>query len=132
MVDVNTLTALVVEDEKDSAEVVGRILKFQNIEHDITHHVDDALDILETSEPDVALIDLMLPEVDGWELLSMIRRSKKHRDMVCVAVTAYHSSAVERKALEHGFDGYFPKPLNSTSFVRELLRIIEEKEHAYS
>ncbi|MGF1506745.1 MAG: response regulator [Chloroflexi bacterium] len=129
MVNVNTLEALVVEDEKDSAEVVGRILQFQNISHHIANTVPDAITILEEENPTVAIIDLMLPDIDGWELLSMIRRTTDYKDMVCVAITAFHSSAVERKALEHGFDGYFPKPLNATSFVRELLRIVEEHPH---
>jgi ActR/RegA family two-component response regulator len=44
--------------------------------------------------------------------------------MKCVAVTAYHSAEVAVKAIEHGFKAYFAKPLEATSFVREIQRVV--------
>jgi len=111
---------LVVEDDPDGQEVVTRILRHHQITTDVAPTAEDALTLLANPHYTVAVIDLALPKMDGWTLLEKIRANPALADMPCIAVTAFHSAEVAVQAIHAGFAAYFPKPLEATSFVREL------------
>lgn len=117
---------LVVEDDPDGQEVVSRMLKYHRIPISVVGTAEDALETLQ-AENDITgcIIDLHLPGMDGWSLLKAIKADAATADLPCVAVTAYHSEEVAVHAIEAGFASYFPKPLDATSFVRELGFIFE-------
>jgi len=73
-------------------------------------------------EPDLILMDLQLPGIDGTEALRRIRSTAKGVSVPVLAVTAFAMDADRRRALDCGFDGYLPKPLN----VRDLLRQVRD------
>lgn len=114
---------LVVEDDPDGQEVVNRILRHHRIEHDTASSAEDAWDMLQQNEYTAAIIDLHLPGQDGWSLFNQIQASHLS-GLKCVAVTAYHSAETAYQAVEDGFTAYFPKPLEATSFVRELENVL--------
>ena len=114
---------LVVEDDPDGQEVVTRILRHHRITTDVAATAEEALTLLAKTRYDLAVIDLALPTMNGWALLQNIRSNPKLAGMPCVAVTAFHSAEVAVEAIQAGFAAYFPKPLEATSFVRELQRI---------
>jgi len=114
---------LVVEDDPDGQEVTTRILRHHRITTDVAGTAEEALTLLKRTKYDLAVIDLALPEMDGWGLLQAIRANSKLSNMPCVAVTAFHSAEVAVEAIRAGFVSYFPKPLDATSFVRELEQI---------
>lgn len=115
---------LVVEDDPDGQEVVGRILRHHHIEHDTAGSAEEAWEMLQTSDYTLAIVDLHLPGQDGWSLFHQIQSDANTSHVPCVAVTAYHSAETAYKAVEDGFIAYFPKPLEATSFVRELQNIL--------
>jgi CheY-like chemotaxis protein len=117
-------TFLVVEDDPDGREVVGRILRHHNILHDTAATAEEALTLLEQRTYNGAILDLALPGMDGWTLLKHIQQNPQWAQIPCVAVTAYHSAEVAVQAIESGFYAYFPKPLDATSFVRELTTML--------
>ena len=117
-------TALIVEDESDSADVVSRILSYHNIEHQIAVTAEEALQKLEGFHPTLLIVDLSLPGMDGWSFLNKIQSNPATSDIQAVATTAYHSTEVAEEAITAGFRAYFPKPIEATSFVRELEGII--------
>ncbi len=119
---------LIVEDEADSADVVSRILKFHGIEHAVAKTAEEALDLLVRFDPTLLVVDLMLPGMDGLEFLKVVREDANRLDILAVAITAYHSTYVAEQALATGFSAYFAKPLEATSFVRELERIVKNGE----
>ena len=114
---------LVVEDDPDGQEVVTRILRHHRITTDVASNAEDALKKLTATHYDLAIIDLALPTMNGWALLQAIKASATQSKLPCVAVTAFHSAEVAVEAIQAGFVAYFPKPLEATSFVRELQRI---------
>ena len=116
---------LVVEDEADSMEVVRQILEFQGIQCLPALSAEDALEILDDTIPTLVIIDLALPGMNGWDLLEEIKGDARWSRIPRVAVTAYHSLEVAQEAIAVGFDAYFPKPIEATSFVRELRNIVE-------
>ncbi|HEX2905267.1 MAG TPA: response regulator [Phototrophicaceae bacterium] len=122
---INDWRILVVEDDPDGQDVVARILRYHKISLDIANDAEEALQLLiGGSQYTGAIIDLALPGIDGWTLLGAIRRDPQTANLPCVAVTAYHSAEVAVKAIEMGFNAYFAKPLETTSFVRELERVL--------
>jgi CheY-like chemotaxis protein len=120
----NEWNVLVVEDDPDGQEVVARMLKYHKINATVVGSAEDALTTLIDQRFTAVLIDLALPGMDGWTLLHTIQRNPKTAYIPCVAMTAFHSADLAVKAIEAGFMAYFPKPLETTSFVRELQRVI--------
>jgi CheY-like chemotaxis protein len=117
--------ALIVEHQADTAEVAARILKFHNRSYEIATSAEKALDVLEEVIPKIIIVHLSLPDVDGWELLRIFRNMPLIAKVPVVAITSQLSSKLAREAVEAGFNACFAKPLDTTSFVRELDRVIE-------
>lgn len=116
---------LVVDDEQDSLELVHGILEYQGVPLIVGHRTaDEALKTIRDMKPTLIIIDLALPGMDGWSLLTELRKQPHLTDVPCVAITSYHTMGLANKAIEAGFDAYFPKPINATSFVRELESIV--------
>jgi CheY-like chemotaxis protein len=127
MSDIATWEVLVVEDEPDSMDVVQEIFGYYNIRTHSAYSAEEALELMKSINPTLLILDLALPMMDGWGLLSAIRSNPKTANIPAVAVTAFHSSNVAQEAIKAGFDAYFPKPIEATSFVRELERILEQR-----
>ncbi len=120
----NTWKVLVIEDEDDSMEFVQGLLEHHGIESIGASSGEEALEALKTMQPTLLIVDLALPGLDGWELLKRFKAHPVLRDVPRVAITAYHTPEVAEQAIEAGFDAYFAKPLDATSFVRELEAIV--------
>jgi CheY-like chemotaxis protein len=116
---------LVVEDEADSMELVVELLAYHGIRTIPASSAEEALMLLEDTMPTLIIIDLALPGMNGWDLLRHLQRHKDLDRVPRVAVTAYHTAEIANQAIEAGFDAYFAKPLEATSFVRELEGIVE-------
>lgn len=121
----NEWYALIVEDEADNADVVALILEYHKIKYNVAKSAEDALILIEQEAPTLLIVDLALPGMDGWGLLRKVRENPATAQIPAVAVTAFHSTNVATKAIEAGFSAYFPKPIEATSFMRELERILE-------
>ena len=76
--------------------------------------------------PDVMLLDIGLPELDGLEVAKRIRQEPLLRDIVLVAVTGYRQAADRQRVLEAGFDHYLVKPADFEK-VRQILAEVTEK-----
>ena len=121
-------TVLVVEDDPDGQELVARMLFRANIPVELTSNAEDALQLLSPSEHVAVVIDLALPGMDGFELLEHIRDDNDVQALPCVAITAFHTPALKQRAMQAGFDAYFPKPLDDNRFLSAMQRIIEAEE----
>ena len=73
----------------------------------------DALEIAETSLPDVILLDVLMPDMDGYEVITALKRSEKTRDIPVIFITGLDSSDAEEKGLALGAADYIPKPFHS-------------------
>ena len=114
---------LVVEDDRYIWEIISRMLEYHGIQVDIAQDGEDALALLADNQYTLAVIDLALPGMDGWQLLREIKAAPGTADLPCVAVTAYHDSKVAHEAIAAGFTAYFPKPLQ-TSFALALEQVL--------
>lgn len=118
------IRALVIEDEQDSALLLSTTLEYGGIEHWSANSAEAALQLLPDISPNVLLVDLNLPGIDGWEFLRQVRANPKTADIPAVVVSAYITPTVAREALAAGFAACIPKPLDTNSFVPQLVEIV--------
>ena len=116
---------LVIEDENDSLEFVQGLLEHHGINSIGVSSGEQALDAVREIHPNLIIIDLALPGLNGWEMLNHFKGMPALKQVPLVAITAYHTAELAEQAIEAGFDAYFAKPLDATSFVRELEGIIQ-------
>lgn len=86
------------------------------------------MDLAVEQPPDLVLLDLGLPGIDGHEALRRLRASPRTRSLPVVAVTAYAMAADRARALEAGFDGYLDKPLDVLSLAWDVRRFLQTEE----
>lgn len=117
---------LIVEDEPDGADLVRRMLKATGKQATIAGNAETALVELDSNPSafSAVIIDLALPEMDGFELMQLLRESVVFGEMPLIAITAFHTPELKVRALEGGFDAYFAKPLDTTLFVQSLDRVL--------
>jgi CheY-like chemotaxis protein/anti-sigma regulatory factor (Ser/Thr protein kinase) len=109
---------LVVEDNADARETMAAALELGG--HRVYQAADGNAGILAVGvvRPDVAVIDIGLPGLDGYEVASALRRDPECRDMVLVAITGREQPDSLRRAREAGFDDYLTKPITPDRLVR--------------
>lgn len=117
-------TVLLVEDEVDAQDVVTSLLHQYDISVANAYSGEDALALLQSSRPTLAIIDLALPNMDGWQLLATMQSDPELAHIPAVAMTAYHSLHVAQEAIAAGFVAYFPKPINARTFVEDLVSVL--------
>ena len=117
---------LVVEDDPDGQALVAHVLEYLNIPIDVANDAEEAGEFLFRSGTtyNAVIIDLALPGKDGWELLAQIQANNHTASLPCLAITAFHTSKLREDAIRAGFTAYFAKPLDATSFARELEAVL--------
>jgi CheY-like chemotaxis protein len=122
----NNWRILVIEDDTDGQEVMATLLGHLNISIDIASDAAEAEQFLFQSGKtySAAIIDLALPDKDGWQILAEVLADPRTAELPCIAVTAYHTSKLREDAIVAGFRAYFAKPIDGTSFLRELETVL--------
>lgn len=122
----NNRRILVVEDDPDGQVVVATMLERLSIPIDIANNAAEAEQFLFDSDHEYSaiILDLALPDKDGWEILTQILAEPNTANIPCVAVTAFHNSKLRERALIAGFTAYFPKPIDATTFARGLENLL--------
>jgi len=117
-------TVIVVEDTFDDVQVASTILAHFGVHVHVAQNGKECLVLLDTVKPTCIVTDLAMPEMDGWEMLTQLRRNASTCHIPVVAVTAYDSVDVGQDAAKAGFDAYFAKPLSARHFMDDLAQIL--------
>ena len=125
----NKGTILYVEDNPDNRLLVRRILLSED--YSILEATDamDALNILKTARPDLILMDINMPDMDGYTLTSKIKMMPGFERVPILAVTANVMRGDKEKTLEAGCDGYIQKPLDIEQLTREIEKFIARRSN---
>jgi two-component system cell cycle response regulator DivK len=112
---------LVVEDNQDNRELVVKVLKING--YYVIEAVDgqEAIEKTRSENPDLILMDLFIPKIDGYEVTRRLKRDRDLKSIPIIALTAHAMKGDMEVALAAGCDGYIPKPID----VRELPKQIE-------
>ncbi|MGE5524063.1 MAG: ATP-binding protein, partial [Rhodospirillaceae bacterium] len=111
---------LVVDDNTDAADSLGLLLKSLGHETRIVHDGHDALEVAAQFRPDIVLLDIGMPGLDGYEVAKRLRTLHRDYDVRIIAVTGWGQEADRRKSQEAGFDLHLVKPVNTHDLARAL------------
>ena len=115
-------TVLVVEDNDDARHMLVAALSLDGHQVHAAPDGESGLQLAERSPPDVALIDIRLPGIDGYEVARRLRAANDSRRITLVALTGFGQTEDRRRAFDAGFDAHLVKPVNS----ERLKRVIAE------
>lgn len=111
---------LVVEDHADAREAVRCLLEVRGHRVDVAADGPGAVDSALASRPEVVLVDIGLPGLDGFEVARRIRATAEGKHMKLVALTGYGDVTDRQRALESGFDAHLVKPIDPDHLYRLL------------
>jgi PAS domain S-box-containing protein len=111
---------LVVDDNHDSAESLAMLLSITGNQTSTAHDGAEALDAAARHRPDVVLLDIGLPTLNGYEVCRRIREEPWGKEMVLIALTGWGQDEDRRKSQEAGFDGHLVKPVNYPALMALL------------
>jgi CheY-like chemotaxis protein len=111
---------LVAEDNLPNRELIREIL--ESCGHLVIEAEDgqQALDRVRENKPDLILLDIQMPVLDGYAVLRELRHTPCFADLKILALTAYAMQGDREKALQSGFDGYLTKPIDMKALTNEL------------
>jgi CheY-like chemotaxis protein len=111
---------LIVEDNPEHSDLARRVLTASGYEVFTGADAETGLQMATNHVPDVILLDLGLPDMDGQTLLGHIRRVPQLAHVPVIAVTAWPPGAAPQMVAAYGFDGYITKPISFTSFGDQI------------
>ncbi len=114
---------LVVDDNRDSAESLAMLLKLTGHETHIAYDGLEAVEAAATFRPDVILLDIGLPKLNGYEACRKIREQPWSKGIVIVALTGWGQDEDRRKSQEAGFDGHLVKPVDHATLTKLLAEL---------
>ena len=118
-------TVLYIEDNPDNRLLVRRILSVHGYRLLEAEHASKALEILQHELPDLILMDIQMPEMDGYTLTAKIRRIPTLTAIPVIALTANVMKGDRERTLEAGCDGYIQKPVDVDSFPDQIAKYIK-------
>jgi two-component system cell cycle response regulator DivK len=125
----NKGTILYVEDNPDNRLLVKRILLAEDYFLLEATDATDALNVLKTTHPDLILMDINMPDMDGYTLTAKIKSLPGFERVPILAVTANVMRGDKEKTLEAGCDGYIQKPLDIDQLTREIEKFISRRSN---
>jgi CheY-like chemotaxis protein len=113
---------LVVEDHRDSAEMLCEVLQAYGCVTRVAHDGMPALEAAQSFKPDIALVDISLPQMDGYEVARRIRQLPGLGEIKLIALTGHGEAAHRSQSAQAGFDRHLVKPVDP----EELRRLIKD------
>ncbi len=107
---------LIVEDNQDNRELVIKVLRNKGFETVEAVDGEDAIEKALSEKPDLILLDISLPKLDGYEVAKRLKSMEAFQEIPIVAFTAHAMKGDREKVIVAGFEGYISKPIN----IREL------------
>jgi CheY-like chemotaxis protein len=115
-----THVILVVEDNERNLKLVRDVLEYVGYDVRVARTAEDGIALAVKEPPDLVLMDLQLPGIDGMEALRRLRENPRTADIPVVAVTAQAMKQDRERALDAGFDGYIEKPISVRAFPGQV------------
>jgi two-component system CheB/CheR fusion protein len=126
----NRTAILVVDDDRDTRELLEELIAGEGAIVRSAMGAHEALEILRTWTPDVILLDLSMPEMDGLELLTIIRDKAHLRAVPAVAITGYDDASDRKRCLDAGFVAHVTKPFDVEALIKRVATLVPHRHAA--
>jgi len=123
--DLRRKRILVVDDEVDAAEGLGLLLRVERHTVQLAFSGQEALAIADRFKPEIAVLDLGMPIMDGYELAQRLRRPTQHSALQLIALTGWDDWDHRLRAKSAGFDIFQVKPINPQTFLSLIESLTE-------
>ena len=121
---------LIVDDNATNLKLVAYLMKANGYTVDTALEAEAAIAAIRANHPDVILMDIQLPGIDGLELTRRLKADAATRDIVIVAVTAYAMKGDQDKALAAGCDDYITKPIDTRALPETIAHHLAKRGEA--
>jgi len=118
---------LVIEDQEDNRQIVRDLVTASGYELIEATTGEDGLDAAAREQPDLILMDIQLPGIDGYEVTRRIKADPKLSKIPIIAVTSYALSGDDKKAFAAGCDGYVTKPYSPRLLLAKIREYLPRK-----
>jgi CheY-like chemotaxis protein len=115
-----------VDDNEDAADSLGTLLGMVGCETAVAHDADTALAGVEAFQPQVCILDITMPGMNGYELARRLREGQRGGEMLLIALTALGDHDSLERMVESGFDLYYPKPIPPSLLYTVLNQFVEQ------
>ena len=119
-------TILVVEDQEDNRQILRDLLGSAGFRMIEAHDGEQALTVARSERPNLILMDIQLPILDGYEATRSIKRDPELKHIPVIAVTSYALSGDEERARAAGCDGYVAKPYSTRPLLAKIGQFLEQ------
>jgi two-component system cell cycle response regulator DivK len=124
----STRTILYVEDNVDNRILVRRILQAEGYDVLEAGNARETLQVVQGTRPDLILVDINMPEVDGYTLTSRLKSDPNLSTVPVIAITANVMRGDRERTLAAGCDGYIQKPIDVDYLPRQIARFLHREE----
>jgi two-component system alkaline phosphatase synthesis response regulator PhoP len=121
-----TPTVLLVDDEKDILELLKYNLRKEGMHAITASNGKEAMSLM-SSKPDLVVLDVMMPEMDGWDVCKAIRKNPDTAAIPIIFLTAKDDEIDEVVGLELGADDYITKPVKVRTFIARVKKVLQRK-----
>jgi CheY-like chemotaxis protein len=122
------IKVLIAEDNAINRELLRELLEARGYAVEEAGDGQAALQMIEQTRPDILLLDIGMPVLDGYAVVRKLRDNPRLAALPVLAVTAYAMQGDREKILNSGFDGYLSKPVNAVLLFEELKRLLPKGE----
>jgi two-component system, cell cycle response regulator DivK len=119
---------LIVEDNIDNLDLVRFLLEQDDYEVIQARDGRSGMELAQLEQPDLILLDMSIPEVDGWKVARRLKELPSTSKICIVALTAHILPGDRKKALDAGCDGFISKPLDIPNFVEQVSGYLEKSK----
>ena len=121
---------LIVDDNQMNVKLARDVLRFSGFETIEASTADEGLSLARERQPDVILMDIRLPDMDGTEAVRRLKGEPSTTTIPVVAVTSFAMKGDRERFLAEGFDGYLEKPISVADFPDQVRRHLRPQEDA--
>ena len=119
----DSFSVLLVDDDPHVREIFELVMTHHRMPFTVQSDGEAALNYLRTNSPDIVIMDIFLPGIDGFQALKSIRKEAQSPECRVIATTAYYTNDTQQEVLQRGFDGYIPKPFGPETLMNYLADI---------
>jgi CheY-like chemotaxis protein len=118
---------LLVEDNEMNRDMLSRRLERRGYTIVMAEDGQQGVDMARTDSPDLILLDMSLPVIDGWEAARRIKAQPESKDIPVIALTAHAMAGDKEKALQAGCDDYDTKPVELSRLLGKIQALLDKK-----
>ncbi len=120
-------TILVVEDNENLLETTAALLEAEGFKALKAKNAKEGIELAPQRQPQLVLLDIQLPDMDGWQVLQILKNAQKTKTIAVVMLTSLNQMGDVSQAFQLGADGYLPKPANAASLYKKVREILAKR-----